>query len=124
MIDKAIQKINSEMQKDPTDQYTEIIGHYIIDRCTDEITAARVAADEKSLKGAMQVVMQKAQAAKKGNVAVLLPATVFGAVDQYFGIPTDEAAQESAMMAACGGRRNSVQPSAAKKVALDLADFL
>ena len=41
MIDKAIEKINAEMQKDPSDRYMEIVGHYIIDRC-DEALAARI----------------------------------------------------------------------------------
>lgn len=124
MIDKAIEKINAEMQKNPADIYTEIIGHYIIDRCSDDITAAKIAADNKSMKGAMDAIMQKARAAAKGNVAALMPATVFGAVDQYFGIPTNEAAQESAMMTACGATETQKRVPAAKKVALDLADFL
>ena len=29
----AVEKINTEMQKRPDDPYTEVIGHYIIDRC-------------------------------------------------------------------------------------------
>lgn len=36
MIDKAIEKINAAMQKDPDNRYMEIVGHYIIDRCVDE----------------------------------------------------------------------------------------
>ena len=43
MIEKAIEKINAEMQKDPSDRYMEIIGHYIIDRC-DEALAVKIAA--------------------------------------------------------------------------------
>ena len=46
--------------------------------------------------------MERAKKAKRGNYAVLLPAQVFGAVDEYFGMQTDEEAQERAMMAACG----------------------
>ena len=65
MIDKAIQKINEEMQKNPTDPYTEIIGHYIIDRCADEFTAAKVAAEGKTLKGAMNAIMEAAKKAKR-----------------------------------------------------------
>ena len=124
MIMKAIQKINTEMQKNPTDTYTEIIGHYIIDRCGDEITAAYVADEKKSLKGAMDAVMQLATKKKNGNVAVLTPQDVFGAVDQYFGMATDEAAQEAAIMAASGAAKPRVEPPAAQKVVLNLSDFL
>ena len=124
MIMKAIQKINTEMQKNPTDTYTEIVGHYIIDRCGDEITAAKVADEKKSLKGAMDAVMQLATKKKQGNVAVLTPQDVFGAVDQYFDMATDEAAQEAAIMGAGGAPKPQVEPPAAKKVVLNLSDFL
>ena len=29
MIEKAIEKINAEMQKDPSDRYMEIVGHSV-----------------------------------------------------------------------------------------------
>ena len=121
---QAIEKINTEIQKNPTDQYTEIVGQYIIDRCANDEDGALVAKDGKTLAGAMAAVVEKAKSAKHGNYAVLLPAQVFGAVDKYFGMQTNEEAQERAMMAACGATHTPVAPPAAKKVALDLADFL
>lgn len=121
---QAIEKINTEMQKNPTDQYTEIVGQYIIDRCTSDTDGALVAKEGKTLAGAMTAVMERAKKAKHRNYAVLLPAQVFGAVDEYFGMQTDEEAQERAMMAACGATHTPAAPPAAKKVALDLADFL
>ena len=124
MIEKAIEKINTEMQKNPGDVYTEIVGHYIIDRCTDEVTAARVAAEGKSLLGAMEAVVDNAKKKQKGNTAILLPADVFGAVDGYFGLQADEAAQEGAMAAACGAAQTPVKPPVAKKVALAFEDFV
>ena len=121
---QAVEKINTEMQKNPTDKYTEIVGQYIIDRCANDEDGALVAKDGKTLAGAMEAVMEKAKSAKRGNYAVLLPAEVFGAVDKYFGMQTNGAAQEQAMMAACGAMHTPVTPPAAKKVALNLADFL
>lgn len=91
MIDKAIAKINAEMQKNPSSRYMEILGHYLIDRC-DEALATKIAG-EKTLKGAMAAVVKKAQGAKQGNAATLTFDEVFGEVDKYFGIPTDVAAQ-------------------------------
>ena len=95
MIDKAIAKINAEMQKDPSDHYLEILGHYLIDRC-NEALAAKIKGG-KTLKRAMELVLKKARNAKKGDVATLTPGQVFGEVDKYFGLPTDEAAQWQAI---------------------------
>lgn len=95
MIDKAIEKINAEMQKDPANRYMEIIGHYIIDRC-DEALAAKIA-DGKTLKDAMEAVVRVARKRQKGNVATLTPDEVFGEVDRFFGLPADTNAQWKAM---------------------------
>lgn len=124
MNTKAIEKINGEMQKNAADKYTEIIGQYIIDRCTNDLDAAKVANEQKSLGGAMKAVMGLASKKKHGNVAVLMPQEVFGEIDKYFGFATDENAQEQAIMAACGAVHMPIKPPAAKKVALNLADFL
>ncbi len=59
MIDQAIAKINAEMQKEPSDRYLEIIGHYLIDRC-DEALAAKIEGG-KTLKGAMEAVVKNAK---------------------------------------------------------------
>lgn len=54
----AVEKINTEMQKRPDDPYTEIIGHYIIDRCgLDAGCERKAAAEKKTLAGAMDAVM-------------------------------------------------------------------
>lgn len=121
VIEKAIEKINAEMQKKPNNKYIEIIGQYIIDRCEDQDVANKVAADGKTLNGAMDAVIKKARAAKDGNMAVLTPAEVFGAVDKYFGITEDPAAQYKAIQ---GSMPATPAPAPAKKVNLSLEDFL
>lgn len=123
MIDQAIEKINAEMQKNPSDPYTEIIGHYVIDRCMDEVSAAKVCAEKKTLKGAMEAVTAKARKAKTGNVAVLLPGDVFGEVDRYFGLSADPAAQQKAMAAAAPGGAVSRSAPPPARVNLNLTDF-
>ena len=101
VIDNAIAKINAEMQKNADDKYTEIIGQYVIDRCLNAAVAERVALKDKTLRGAMDAVIENARRAKnKNGVAVLLPKEVFGAVDKYFGLPTDAAAQTKALAGA------------------------
>ena len=119
MKEKAIAKINAEMQKNPADVYTEIIGHYIIDRCTDDITAAKVAEDGKTLKGAMLQVSAAARKKAKNNTAVLLPAEVFDIVDQYFGIAKDEAIRQRTIQ----GVAPAPVPTA-QALNLNLDDFL
>lgn len=126
MVDTAIEKINAEMQKNPADRYTEIVGHYVIDRCMDEAAAARVAEKDKTLKGAMAAVREKARKAQSGSVAVLLPADVFGAVDKYFGLPTDLSAQQAAMGSVSGAApapAQPVRPEPPAKANIDLTDF-
>ena len=125
MTIEAIQKINAEMQKNPTDPYTEIIGHYVIDRCGDDATAALILKDGKTLAGAMQAVTGVASKAKHGNVAVLTPAQVFGAVDRYFSMTTDPKAQQKAL-AGMGAPIQDVttEREPQKKLGLDLASFM
>lgn len=127
MKDQAIAKINAEMRKNANDPYTEIIGHYVIDRCLDEACAKKVMDSKKDLRGAMGKVMERAEQAKKGNVAVLMPADVFGAVDQYFGFTTDAAAQMSAMATAAGTTVEQPKPKqeeCSSGTILNLEDFL
>lgn len=124
MTDQAIARINAEMQKNPSDPYTEILGHYVIDRCMDDALAAKVCADKKTLTGAMEAVKSRARKTAPGGVAVLLPCHVFDEVDKYFGLPTDLAAQQKAMLAASGTAPAQPSPPAPPaKVKFDLADF-
>ena len=87
---RAIEKINTEMQKRPDDLYMEIIGHYIIDRCGADEACEKKASDEvKTLSGAMTAVRNAAQKKAVSNCAVLTPDEVFSNIDKYFGFPAD-----------------------------------
>lgn len=121
MIDRAIEKINAEMQKDPSSRYMEIIGHYVIDRC-DEALAAKIAAG-KTLKDAMTAVERRAQSKRGGRAVVpMAPDEVFGEVDKYFGLSTDTAAQWKALGFPFVGTPAEEHPHASS-VDIDLADF-
>lgn len=127
MKDKAIEKINAEMQKKANDPYTEIVGHYIIDRCLDAACAEKVMADGKSLQGAMSEIMKRAQKARNGSVAVLTPGAVFGAVDEHFGFETDEAAQMAALSSASPAPVEPPKPKTPERASgsiISLEDFL
>ena len=122
----AVEKINAEMQKRPDDPYTEIIGHYIIDRCgLDADCERKAAAEKKTLAGAMDAVWAAAKKKAMNGCAVLTPDAVFGEVDRYFGLPADELAQLRAMRGV-GASAPAVPeaPAAQAAVSLDLTDFL
>ena len=114
----GMEKINEEMQKSPNDGYMEILGHYLIDRCADLEDESLIGAAGKTLKGAMDAVMEKAKSKKHGSVAVLSDAEVFGVVDEYFGLKTDYKAQLNALPKT---EETRLEVHAGT---LDLADFL
>ena len=118
----AVERINAEMQKNPDDRYTEIVGQYVIDRCAapeDE----KMVTEDKTLKGAMEAVLALAKKKKQGSTAVLTPGEVFGEVDRYFGFSSDEAARWRAVgMAAPAAKAEPVKQGPAK-MALDLDDL-
>ncbi len=117
---RAIEKINDEMQKTPDDEYVEIIGHYVIDRCLDPACETRAAAAGKTLKGAMDAVLSLAKQKKRGSCAVLVPSQVFGEVDRYFGFAQDLSAQRKAIEGAFAGS----QPQLAQQTkTIRLEDF-
>lgn len=112
----AIEKINNEMQKNASDPYTEIIGQYVIDRCSDNIIAMMVDKPGKTLSGAMKQVMDAASKKKHDSVAVMSDSEVFTIIDNYFGMPEDKEAQRRAV-------GESTQPSKPSGM-LDLSDYL
>ena len=117
-MENSIKKINDEMQKKPDDLYTEIIGHYVIDRCQSEADAELVAKEDKTLSGAMKAITDAASKKKQGSVAVMTDAEVFGVVDKYFDFKTDLKAQAAAMSG------TGAAPVEAPVGKLDLTDFL
>ena len=117
----AIEKINAEMQKAPDDLYTEIFGHYLIDRCVDPEDELLIGAEGKTLEGAMKAVESEARKRVQKNVAVLSDYETGKIVDAYFGLkPNTELWQRSIRNAIGDGEPE--QPAGG--VALDLTDFL
>lgn len=118
----AIEKINKEMQEDPNDLYTEIIGHYLIDRAMDPEDEALIAADGKSLGGAMSAVEAEAKKRAKGKrVGILSDCETGKIIDDYFGLKPKPDLWSRAIMSAVGYGQPA-EPAGG--VSLDLADFL
>jgi len=87
IIEKAIEKINAEMQKKPDDKYLEIIGHYLIDCCTDTRIAEALLAENKTLNGACEAIRAEAKKRAKGGVGILDLFEGLDVVDKYFKLP-------------------------------------
>ena len=107
MIQQAIAKINTEMQKAPNDTFLEAIGQHVIDAITTEANAEAVMNERKTLAGAVKEVTDAARKQAVNGRTAMRDDAVFGIVDKYFGI-TDAP--------------QSVAP-ANKAVAVNITDF-
>lgn len=85
MIDKAIEKITKEaMALD--DPMAFAIEEHLTDLCTSNTVAMKILAEDKSLKGACDMLWREASKRKKGNHAYIPPAEAFEMIDKYYGI--------------------------------------
>lgn len=91
-MDKAIEKINAEMQKDPKNLYLEIVGQYIIGRCTEPAVSAAVESG-KTLDGAIKAITDAARAKQKNGCAAMRDTDIFDAVDKYLGAGRNDVAR-------------------------------
>ena len=91
MKDKAIAKITEEAMA-IGDPMAIAIEEHLTARCTNTQIAEKLLAEDKSLKKAIDVIMQKArkiaQENRKGNTghAVISDADAYKMVDEYYGI--------------------------------------
>ncbi len=85
MKEKAIEKINAEMQKNPDNQYIEIIGQYIIDKCESDAAAEKVLAAGKTLSGCLDKIKAAAKKKAINGVGVVTEDEAFAEVNKYFG---------------------------------------
>ena len=93
-MDKAIEKINGEMQRHPDDKLWEFVGTYIIDSMNEK--KAELINKSHSLNEAIKRVTSEAKKVAVNSCGVLTPDSVITAVDLYFGAERNPAAYESA----------------------------
>lgn len=121
----AIAKINEEMQKDPNNRYLEILGQYIIDRCSEKAVADAVNGG-KTLEGAYKAVEAVARK-KKGQCVVMSDGEIFDAADKYLGVPKSGKARAhtkgevDGVTSAADDEMEKIDTNA---VNLDFSDFL
>ena len=85
-IDKAIEKIDKEMEKSPS---YKPFAQYIIDELIVSDEAAQKILDEKkSLAACYKAIESKARSRAVGSCAFVEPETVYSWIREYFGFPS------------------------------------
>ncbi|MEN6316716.1 MAG: hypothetical protein ABFD25_20970 [Clostridiaceae bacterium] len=88
MLERAIQKLKTEMQQNQNNGYIQFVGQALIDYIKDiPSAAAAIMADGKTIAKSLEAM--SAEAKKKpriGNMAMLTPDEGIKIVLQYFGI--------------------------------------
>ena len=85
-IEDAIKKINTEIQKEPSNRYLALVGENIIDNITSEAAAEKVLKKEKTLAKALVGIENQASKQKEGDCAVIEDSVVYGLAREYFGL--------------------------------------
>lgn len=94
LIQKAIEKIDSEAEK-IGGTHSQIIASHIIDNYLRSDANAQIILDEKkSLKACISSITSKAKQQASGNVAMISDDTVYNWVEEYYGF-SDEAPKEN-----------------------------
>ncbi len=92
MLEKAIEKIKKEMEKE-NNSYVNVVGEYLLDQLDNNPAAAeKILGNNKTLMGSLKEMEKEAKEHKIGNVGVITPDHGFAIVLEYFGI--DAAGQE------------------------------
>lgn len=88
-IQNAVNKIDEEAEK-ADKMESKIVSQYIIDHLITDKTAELIISGTKSLSGCMKDIYDKAQKDAVGSnsvkVAMVVPDTVYGWVQEYFGV--------------------------------------
>lgn len=121
-IDRAIAKINAEMQREPQNLYMEAVGHHVIDSCTTEANAEAILTEGRTLRGALDAIRAEAKKQATGGVAVMTDAAVFAIADNYFGL-TNTSPAAPAVPAPAAKPRAAAPAPAPGGIALDLDSF-
>ena len=101
-IEDAIKKINTEIQKEPSNRYLALVGEHIIDNITSEAAAEKVLKEEKTLAKALGGIQNKASKQKTGKCAVIEDSVVYGWAREYFGLTANpQAPAEEAKKGVC-----------------------
>lgn len=86
MINKAIKKINEEIEKEKN-PYVKVIGEYLLGVIENsEAAAEKILEKDKTIMNSLGAMRKEAEKVKVGNMAMLTDEEGFAIVLKYFGI--------------------------------------
>jgi len=87
VVDKAIEKIKTEMTANANNSYVQAVGSMLLQYLEDSpVSAEQVMTEGKTISGSLTEMRKEAEKKKVGNCAVLTDQEGFAIVLQYFGI--------------------------------------
>lgn len=87
MLEKAINKLQSEISENTLDDYIVGVANHMIDYVKKNPTAAPfIIAEDKNVKGSLKAMREIAAKKKSGNMAVITPEQGFKIIMEYYGI--------------------------------------
>lgn len=90
MIEKAIEKIKEEMEKNKA-PYIQAIGNYVLCQVKINIEAAKeIVESKKTLKDALKIVTAKAKEKAVDNCAILTDEEVYKIVREYYEFKAEQ----------------------------------
>lgn len=94
MLQKAIEKLRSEMDRNKNNSYIQVVGQYLIKRVeSNPSSAEKILASDKSIEKSLDAIRKVAEKRKVGNCAVIAPDEGFAIIMDYFGISGASTAQ-------------------------------
>lgn len=90
MLDKAIKKINDEIEKEKN-PYVKVIGEYLLKVIADnEGAAEKILAADKTIMKSLEAMRKAAEKNKIGNMAMISDEEGFAIVLKYFEIKKEK----------------------------------
>lgn len=90
MLDKAISKIKTEMERNSKSTYIKVVGNFLLQHLEAHPEAAEsILTEGKTLKGSLTEMRKVAEKQKDGAVAILTDEEGYTVVLKYFGIKAD-----------------------------------
>lgn len=91
MLDKAIEKIKSEMDQNKGNQYIQVVGDFLLQHLQDNPEVAeKIMTEGKTVAKSLDEMRKAAEKKKVGNCAVLTDREGFEIVFKYFGITSEK----------------------------------
>jgi hypothetical protein len=85
MVQKAIEKLRSEMDSNRSNAYIQAVGQYLINH-VDTSSAEKILKADKSIAKSLDAMRSEASKKKVNNCAMFTPEEGFAIVMKYYGI--------------------------------------